>query len=121
MEIQQELPIATDPAPRAERIARLNDKLRRTGTGGRIVVTRGVRSLPTFNVATLLTALRDYGGFDAENDPHGERDFGDFEYAGASLFFKIDYYSPDLQWASSDPTDPADCLRILTVMLVDEY
>ena len=107
--------------PRAERIARLNDHLRRSGTGGRIVVTRGVRSLPAFSAETLLAALREYDRFDAENDPYGERDFGDLEYCGASLFFKIDYYSPDANWASENPASEALTLRVLTVMLVDEY
>jgi hypothetical protein len=32
-------------APRAERIAQLNDTLRKQGLGGRIMVTRGVQAL----------------------------------------------------------------------------
>ena len=40
--------------PRAERIARLNDALRKNGQGGAIMVTRGVRALPGFKVTALL-------------------------------------------------------------------
>jgi Protein of unknown function (DUF3768) len=71
--------------PRAERIARLNDTLRTTGLGGRILVTRGVQALPGFSTMVLVRALRSYDGFDADNDPHGERDFGDLELWGPSF------------------------------------
>jgi hypothetical protein len=107
--------------PRAECIARLNDTLRLSGLGGRILVTRGVQTLPGFNTMTLVEALRSYDSFDADNDPHGERDFGDLELWGAELFWKIDYYDRALVWASPDPADPAVTIRILTVLLVTEY
>lgn len=58
--------------PRAERIARLNDVLRKTGTSGHIVITRGVHDLAQFNVTELLAALAACNDFDATNDPHGE-------------------------------------------------
>ncbi len=107
--------------PRAERIARLNDQLRKTGLGGRIVVTRGVRSLARFNTAELVAALSQYDRFDADNDPHGERDFGDLDYCGAELLWKIDYYEPTLTYGSDNPADPSVTTRILTVMLAAEY
>ena len=107
--------------PRAEAIARLNDQLRTTATDGRIMVTRGVSSLPGFSAAELLTALAAYDGFDIENDPHGERDFGDLTVFGADLLWKIDYYDLKLRYASPDPADPAATIRVLTVMLESEY
>jgi hypothetical protein len=107
--------------PRAERIARLNDTLRKTGTGGAIMVTRGVRELPQFNVLALLAALAAFDSFDADNDPHGERDFGDLSFAGRDLLWKIDYYDFDLRYGSNDPADPAVTKRVLTVMLPDEW
>jgi hypothetical protein len=107
--------------PRVERIARLNDTLRTTGRGGRILVTRGVQALPGFSTMELVQALRSYDGFDADNDPHGERDFGDLELWGAELLWKIDYYDTALVWASSDPADPSITARVLTIMLATEY
>lgn len=107
--------------PRAERVARLNDTLRKSGVGGRIVVTQGVRSLEEYEVATLLAALRDYDSFDVDNDPHGERDFGDVDYCGAELLWKIDYFDTTLTWGSPDPADAAATQRVLTVMLAEEY
>ena len=107
--------------PRAERIARLNDTLRKTGAGGRIMITRGVRALGDFNPVELTRALTAYDEFDALNDPHGERDFGAIDLWGAELLFKIDYYAPGLLLGSDDPADPAVTQRVLTVLLAEEY
>ncbi len=109
------------PLPRAETIARLNDQLRRTGTGGQIFITAGVINLPGFDAAALLKALADYDAFDADNDPHGERDFGDIGVFGTDLLWKIDYYDERLEYGSSDPADPNVTTRVLTVMLEMEY
>lgn len=107
--------------PRAERIARLNDALRKTGTGGRVMITRGVRVLADFNPIELARALTAYDQFDAVNDPHGERDFGAIDLWGAELLFKIDYYAHDLLLGSDDPADPSVTQRVLTVFLAEEY
>lgn len=107
--------------PRGEAIARLNDTLRKSGSGGRILVTRGVRAMPGFDTAAMLAALAAYDAFDLDNDPHGERDFGDLRLCGTDLLWKIDYYDHDLRYASPDPADPAVTVRVLTVMLESEY
>lgn len=107
--------------PRAERIAQLNDALRKTGTGGQIVVTRGVMALRDFNTTELTTALTAYDDFDALNDPHGERDFGAVDLWGAEILWKIDYYDAELRFGSDDPADPAVTQRVLTVLLAEEY
>jgi hypothetical protein len=107
--------------PRAEAIARLNDKLRTTGTGGQVMVTRGVSTLEGFNASELMAALKAYDGFDADNDPHGERDFGDLTLWGEDLLWKIDAYDKSYQYASPDPADERVSNRGLTVMLASEY
>jgi hypothetical protein len=107
--------------PRAERIARLNNDLRQGGKGGAIVVTCGVMSLDGYCGEKLAMALAAYDGFDPDNDPHGERDFGDLELFGASLLWKIDYYDRDLRFGSNDPADAAMTARVLTVMLEEEF
>jgi len=66
--------VSNNQVPRAEAIARLNDKLRTTCCGGHIMVTRGVGTLDGFSAAELIAGLRSYDGFDIDNDPHGERD-----------------------------------------------
>jgi hypothetical protein len=107
--------------PRAEVIARLNDQLRKTGQGGTIVVTRSVRNLPGFDAAALMEGLGAYSVFDADNDPHGERDFGDLALFGTDLLWKIDYYDQDLRFGSNDPADPNVTRRVLTVMVAAEW
>ncbi len=108
--------------PRAERIARLNDELRTKGRGGQIIITRGVHELTGPDVAGLLQALVNFSDFDADSDPHGERDFGMFDFKGRELIFKIDYYSDAaLRFGSNDPADAQLTHRILTVLLAEEY
>lgn len=119
METQTTAPCAQ--VPRAEAIARLNDQLRKTGHGGTVVITQGIQNLTGFRAATLCAALADYNEWDCENDPHGERDFGDITLFGANLLFKIDYYDKDLQFASDDAADPTVTQRVLTVMLASDW
>ena len=109
------------PLPRGEAIAQLNDKLRKHGQGGNIMITRGVQFLQDFCPITLKAALACYDSFDIDNDPHGERDFGDLSLFGADLLWKIDYYDKALQYGSEDPADPDVTHRVLTVMLAEEY
>lgn len=107
--------------PRAEAIARLNDKLRKSGRGGQLMVTRGVYRLPAYDSRELLQALAAYDRFDTDNDPHGERDFGDIQVFGTDVLWKIDYYDLKLEYGSPDPADADVTIRVLTVMLESEY
>lgn len=108
-------------APSAQCVAELNDALRKTGRGGQVVVTRGVTALTGFDAAELMAALARYEGFDEDNDPYGEHDFGDVDLWGAELLWKIDYYDNALRHASPDPADEGVTARVLTVMLAEEY
>lgn len=108
--------------PRAEQIARLNDQLRKSGVGGQIMISRGVHGLIGANGAELLRMLGAYEDFDADSDPHGERDFGAFDFEGNELLWKIDYYSDaDFRFGSDDPANPAVTHRVLTILLAEEY
>ena len=107
--------------PRAEAIARLNDKLRTTCRGGHIMVTRGVSTLNEFEATELMAALRVYDGFDVDNDPHGERDFGDLTLWCEDLLWKVDYYDTTMKYGSPDPVDERVTTRVMTVMLASEY
>jgi Protein of unknown function (DUF3768) len=68
------------------RIRRLNDMLRRTFTGGKVVMTQGVAALPESEVAQLLELVRGFDNFTTDSDPHGERDFGSIELSEHLLF-----------------------------------
>lgn len=112
-------------------IAEQNDWLRANihapGTN-RIVMTAGVADLigdtSLFRGfrkrAELMRTVRDYDAFGPDIDPHGERDMGAFEFEGARLYWKIDYYSADLSAGSENPADPFVTTRVLTIMRVEE-
>jgi hypothetical protein len=102
-------------------IALLNDALRQTFSGGKVVMTAGVAALAEEDLASVLDHVRRFNEFTKDNDPHGEHDFGNFTLAGETYFFKVDYYSPDLQGGSEDPSDPQKTTRVLTIMRADEY
>ena len=84
-------------------------------------MTAGVNELPDMVKAEALCAVAAFNSFTKDNDPHGEHDFGSVEVCGRTLFWKIEYYDPDLQYGSEDPADPAQTTRVMTVMLASEY
>jgi hypothetical protein len=107
-----------------ERIAALNDQCRKAmGVARRLVQTAGIFALPAAVQSAIRERVETYSEFGRDNDPHGERDFGAFKIAGVSqrIFWKIDYYAPDLVGGSADPADPARTVRVLTIMLASEY
>jgi hypothetical protein len=103
------------------KVAFLNDGLRRTFARGKVVMTEGVAALPEQTLAQVLERVRHFDDFTPDNDPRGEHDFGNFEIAGVTYFFKIDYYSPDMEGGSEDPADSEKTARMMTIMRADEY
>ena len=103
------------------KIALLNDALRQTFSGGKVMMTAAVDALPADVKANVLQKVRSFTEFGADNDPHGEHDFGSFKIDGETFFFKIDYYSPDMQGGSEDPADPERTTRVLTIMFASDY
>ncbi len=106
---------------RTDEIARLNDAFRTSLTGGRVMVTQGVTALDRQIQADILLAVKTFTAFTADNDPHGEHDFGFVRVDGHDLFWKIDYYDPTLNHHTEDATNPNATLRVLTIMLTGEY
>lgn len=102
-------------------IAKLNDNLRRTFTGGQVLLTAGIDSLPADDKANILSMVRNFNDFNEDNDVYGEHDFGSFNYKGNKIFWKIDYYDLNYKFMSENPADPNITRRILTIMLADEY
>ena len=85
------------------------------------MITPGVSALEEAARARLLAAVQAFSAFTPDNDPYGERDFGSVVVAGATFFWKIDYYDAGLRGGSPDPTDAAVTSRVLTIMRADEY
>jgi hypothetical protein len=113
--------IAIMTTDRTYDIRALNDELRTTLQGGKILLTAGVSNLRPEAVEALVAKLRAYDRFEKDNDPYGEHDFGAFDHEGQRIFWKIDYYDPSMRFHSDDPADRSKTLRVLTVMLAEEY
>jgi hypothetical protein len=116
----------TSPGTRIETIARLNDRCRMgLDRTARIVMTN--TCLATFAPsdpmmaivvqAQICAALRRYEftGADAL-----ERDRGNFEYRGMTVYFTICYYDAELGYGSEDPADASKTCRVLTIMLRED-
>ncbi len=122
----------------AARIARLNDLARQAmGVACTVVATVGFRSLSDADQSRVRELIETFDAFTEDNDPHGERDFGCVYQLGngrwtterprvrederARVFWKLDYYDRELQFASEDAANAAVTRRVLIIMLADEY
>ena len=103
------------------RIRELNDLLRTTWLTGKIYMTAGIRALPLPVQSRIAEQVQSFDAFSPENDPHGEHDFGAFSVENRKVFWKIDYYAPDMMHGSDDPSDTSKTKRVLTIMLAEEY
>jgi hypothetical protein len=103
------------------KIAFLNDAVRRTFSRGKVVMTAAVAALPEEQLAQVLHRVQAFEEFARDNDPHGEHDFGGFELGGEKFFFKLDYYNKEMSAGSEDPADPEKTTRVLTIGFMSDY
>ncbi len=103
------------------RIRSLNDIARQCPFDMDHYMSRGIASLPPADQAAILERVRTFDDFNDDNDPWREHDFGSFLHKGRTIFWKIDYYDLYLKNGSSDPSDPVQTRRVLTVMFAEEY
>lgn len=113
-------------SPTVQQIAQQNDRFRQgdPNVPGTIVVTAGIDHLlkrMDIPIAQLAQTVVGYSDFTDANDPHGEHDFGAFEFGSEKCFWKIDYYDLNYSMGSDDPSDLSKTCRALTIMLADEY
>lgn len=103
-------------------LAQLNDRFRRSLSGGDIMVTSGICALPAPVQSELLAQVAQFDQFTEDSDPYGEHDFGSLHHPQAGrVFWKIDYYDRSKTRGSEDPLDIAQTCRVLTIMLAHEY
>ena len=111
----------TEQKEQAKKIADLNDKLRVDGKDGKVLATRGVKAMGNDFMAMAVEKMRHFTEFTKDNDPYGEHDFGMFFISEKKMFFKIDYYDLEMKYHSPDPANPEVTIRVLTLMLAEEY
>ena len=104
-----------------EKIRQLNDILRKTFIGGRVMLTTGIRAKSAEEQAEILQKVRLFNEFTKANDPYGEHDFGRFMHNDESIMFKIDYYNKTYDRMSDDPSNPEITNRVMTIMTGEEY
>lgn len=108
-------------ASQTDKIRALNDELRQNLTRGHAVITTGVAALGPEAVARIVKTVEVVDDFCHANDPHQEHDFGSFDADGQTVFFKIDYYDKSSTCHSPDAADPSVTVRVITIMLAEEY
>lgn len=102
-------------------IQTLNDNFWKSLLCGRVMLTRGIYSKGQACINEILQAVRTFNNFNKHNDPYNENDYGSFEYGGEKIMWKIDYYDRNLQYYSENPADINKTIRVMTVMLAEEY
>src|SRR5215213_1355903 len=105
----------------ADRIRELNDRFRKTMTGGQVLMTAGVNTLPSDVKATVIQRVATFSDFNTDNDSHEEHDFSLFTLAVCKFFLRIEHYDAKMEFGLEDPADPAKTTRVLTIMLAEEY
>lgn len=122
--------LALDPIKKAALIAGQNDAFRRSILGtnpaadalqGQFVMTRGVAALGPDAQLALTRSVASFDAFNADSDPHGWHEMGVIDLDGTTVWFKIDLYDVDYQYGSSEPSDPEQTRRVLTLLLPSEY
>ncbi|MCT4655992.1 MAG: DUF3768 domain-containing protein [Cohaesibacter sp.] len=106
---------------KAEQIRKLNDTFRQSFMGGQIMITNGTDRLSPTAKLELFDAIKGYDAFTEDNDPYGEHDFGSLNFQGDRYFWKIDCYDNDMLYHSPDPANPKLTMRVLTIMMAEEY
>ena len=106
---------------RAQDIARQNDDLRQTLQFGEVVITQGVMLLAPPLFVKVLAAVIGFYDFTPDNDPYEEHDGAVLTVDGVKIIWKIDYYDKAKEFASPDPVNPHVTIRVLTIMLAEEY
>lgn len=104
-----------------EKIKQLNDAFRKSFSGGRVVLTCGIASLPLVQQNEVINKVKKFNDFTEDNDPYGEHDFGCFDYRGKQIFWKVDLYDLNYEFYSPQPDDETQTNRVLTIMFAEEY
>jgi len=105
----------------SQQIAALNDALRTSGIGGKMLMSQGIANLEDPLRDLVVSAVMYFDNFTEDNDPYGEHDFGSATIQGMKVFWKIDYYDKSCSYRSENPADPTITTRVLTIMLAEEY
>lgn len=105
-------------------LASLNDRVREAWgvyPNTQVFSSAGIAQLSLIDQLEISGKVQKYDHFCEDNDPYGEHDFGSFNHRELRVFWKIDYYNLEMTAGSEDPSDPLRTMRLLTIMLAEEW
>jgi hypothetical protein len=108
-------------AQRQDKIRQLNDRLRKTGNGGQVLITQGVIDRGLDFAKEALMAVSHFNAFTTENDPWQEHDCAVVSVLDQQVIFKIDYFDLTMTSLSGHGHDPKRTKSVMTIMLAAEY
>jgi hypothetical protein len=115
-------------APNTARSRELNDALRSCRepiaaliANGSIMLTQALAMRGEPFVSRALAAVAGFDEFSEDNDPWQEHDMAFLDVDGARIFFKVDYYDPEMRHLSADASNPEITRRVLTIGLASDY
>jgi len=115
---------ATTARSQTQRIARLNDEIRKNpAKHGDVRLSEGIVALGKRKVRAALKRIAAMSGgeFVTLFSPNGERRGGTLWIDGRLAYMQIDYHDKhDLRQDAADPADPCATARIMTVSFWDE-
>ena len=104
-----------------KKIAALNDLCRTAmGVAGRVYQTPGICAMSEADQSAIRERVETFDEFGPDNDPHGEHDFGAFEYGGRADLLEDRLLRSAMEYGSEDPSDAGQTTRVLTIMLASE-
>ncbi|MEM6891166.1 MAG: DUF3768 domain-containing protein [Pseudomonadota bacterium] len=103
-----------------------NDRFRRGDPAipGQVVMTSALGAHAAssgLETADIVRQVQSFEAFTQDNDPYQQHDFGSFNVADETCFWKVDLYDPSLTAGTEDPVDLQKTFRVLTIMLASDY
>ena len=119
-------------SPDAAAIAAQNDAFRKLAclgvppdrpVQGRMHVTRSLMEAGESFMAEAVKATGEFETFEPENDPEGWHDFGAVTIRGETVFWTLDLYEADSDFrhGAEDPGNPDTTMRVLTIMMAQDW
>jgi hypothetical protein len=97
----------------------LNDHFRKTAKAGIVSISWGIHMLGRTEVDNIMKKLGGTEG-DTSCDGGSEHDSGEIMVSNRRIYWEITYYNKDFDDMSTDPTNPDQTTRFMTLFLDSE-
>lgn len=100
---------------------RRNDALRMSRIGGEIACTNSVYNLPRHEHRAIIKAVCEFNSFDDEKRQSFAHDYGVLTVDGRMVIWKIESHDVELEFPAYDAAPLDTEVRVLMIMLAEEY